>query len=129
LTEFAAPINGSEPAARCVAARSADRLRMVARAVRDAVMATRMRPSMRLGQSGLTFVAVLLALVIAAALYFGYFRMQGAMRGRSGGVAALDASRAVACRSNRQNIERAITYWAVEHPDDAPTLAALEREG
>ena len=92
-------------------------------------MATRMRMPTRLGESGLTFVAVLLALLIAAALYFGYFRMQGAMSGRSGGVAAIDASRAVACRSNRQNIERAITYWAVEHPDDAPSLAALERDG
>ncbi len=70
-----------------------------------------------------------MALVIAAVLYFGYFRMQGAMSGRSGGVAALDAGRAVACRSNRRNIEGAITYWAVEHPDDTPTLAALERDG
>ena len=102
---------------------------MVARVLRDTVMAIRMRLPMRLSQSGFTFVAVLLALVIAAALYFGYFRMQGAMSGRSGGVAAIDASRAVACRSNRQTIERTITYWAVDHPDEAPTLAALERDG
>ena len=88
-----------------------------------------MRTPVRLGQSGLTFVAVLLALLIAAALYFGYFRMQGAMQGRSGGMAAIDASKAVACRSNRQTIERSITYWAVEHPDDTPTLAALARDG
>ena len=134
LTDFAVPINENEPTARCVEAQrvpapGAARVRMVAWTLRDAVMAAGMRLPERLGQSGLTFVAVLLALVIAAALYFGYFRLQGAMSGRSGGVAAIDASRAVACRSNRQTIERTITYWAVEHPDDAPTLAALERAG
>jgi hypothetical protein len=39
--------------------------------------------------------------LIAAALYFGYFRMQGATSGRSSGVAAIDASRSVACRTQR----------------------------
>jgi hypothetical protein len=82
-----------------------------------------------LNQRGLSFVAVLLALLIAAALYFGYFRMQGAMSGRSTGVAAIDASRAVACRTQRQQIERDITMWAVNHPDDPPSIAALQADG
>ena len=77
----------------------------------------------------MSFVAVLVALLIAAALYFGYFKMQGAMGQKSTGVAALDASRAVACRVNRQNIERDIAMWSVNHPDDPPTLGALQADG
>ena len=74
-------------------------------------------------------VVVLIALLIAAALYFGYFKLQGAMSEKSGPMAALDASRAVACRVNRQNIERDITMWSVNHPDEVPTLAALQADG
>ena len=80
-------------------------------------------------QHGFGFVAVLLALLIAAALYFGYFKMQSATAERTGGIAAIDASRAVACRTNRQNIERDITFWSVNHPDETPTLEALARDG
>jgi competence protein ComGC len=80
-------------------------------------------------QRGFTFVAILLALLIAAALYFGYFRMQSAMRGGSTAVSAINAARAVACRTNRQNIERAVAMWSVNHPDERPSLAALEAEG
>ncbi len=81
------------------------------------------------GQRGFTFVAVLLALLIAAALYFGYFKMQSAMSARSTGVSAIDAARAVACRTNRQNIERDVAMWSVNHPDEAPSFGALEAEG
>ena len=80
-------------------------------------------------ESGFGFVAVLLALLIAAALYFGYFRLQSSTAQRATGVAAIDATRAVACRTNRQNIERAIVLWSVNHPDEQPTLAALQADG
>jgi len=78
---------------------------------------------------GFSFAAVLFALLIAAVLYFGYFKMQNAGSDRAKGVSALDASRAVACRTNRQNLERDIELWAVNHPDEAPTLAGLRAEG
>jgi hypothetical protein len=78
---------------------------------------------------GFSFVAVLLALLIAAALYFGYFHFQSITGERVKGIAAIDASRAVACRINRQNIERDIQLWAVNHPGESPTLAALQAEG
>jgi len=80
-------------------------------------------------ERGAGFVAVLIALLIAAALYFGYFKMQGATAERTGGIAAIDASRAVACRTNRQNIERDISFWSVNHPDETPTFEALARDG
>jgi hypothetical protein len=83
----------------------------------------------RLGQNGFGFVAVLLALLIAAALYFGYFRLQSAPGERAKGIAAIDAARAVACRSNRQTIERDITLWSVSHPGETPTLAAMQADG
>ena len=80
-------------------------------------------------ERGAGFVALLIALLIAAALYFGYFKMHSATATRSVGIAAIDASRAVACRANRQNIERDINFWSVNHPDEAPTLAALAKDG
>jgi hypothetical protein len=80
-------------------------------------------------QHGMSFVAVLLALLIAAALYFGYFKLGNAGGERSAGVAAIEATRAVACRANRQAIERAITLWAVDHPDETPTIAGLQAAG
>jgi len=81
------------------------------------------------GQRGFSFVAVLLALLIAAALYFGYFHFQSVTGDHAKGIVAIDATRAVACRTNRQNIERAIELWAVNHPGETPTLAALQAEG
>lgn len=77
---------------------------------------------------GFGFVAVLLAMLIAAALYFGYFKMQSTSE-RKVGIAAIDAARDVACRSNRQTIERALVMWAVSHDDETASLAALERDG
>jgi competence protein ComGC len=81
------------------------------------------------GQRGFTFVAVLLALLIAAALYFGYFHLQSVTGERLKGIAAIDAARAITCRTNRQTIEREVVLWSVNHPDEAPTLAALQAEG
>jgi hypothetical protein len=82
-----------------------------------------------LTQNGFGFVSVLLALLIAAALYFGYFGFQRTTGERAKGIAAIDASRAVACRTNRQNIERDIRFWSVNHPDEVPTLAGLQADG
>jgi hypothetical protein len=82
-----------------------------------------------LGQRGFAFVAVLLALLIAAALYFGYFHFQSVTGERAKGIAAIDAARVFACRTNRQTIEREIQMWAVNHPGETPTLAALQAEG
>ena len=82
-----------------------------------------------LGQRGFSFVAVLLALLIAAALYFGYFHFQSVTGERAKGIAAINAARAIACRTNRQTVEREIVLWSVNHPDEAPTLAALQAEG
>jgi type II secretory pathway component PulJ len=88
-----------------------------------------LKMSRRLGQNGFGLVAVLLALLIAAALYFGYFQLQSAPGERSKGISAIDAARAVACRSNRQIIERDITLWSVSHPGETPTLAAMQADG
>jgi competence protein ComGC len=85
--------------------------------------------SIILSQHGFSFVAILFAMLILAVLYFGYFKMQGSMSERSTGVAAIDAGRAVACRTNRQIIEREITMWSVNHPDETPSLAALQADG
>ena len=82
-----------------------------------------------LNQRGLSFVAVLVAMLIAAFLYFGYFKLQSATSERSTGVTAISASRAVACRTQRQSIERNIVAWSVTHDGETPTFAALEADG
>lgn len=80
-------------------------------------------------ESGFGFVAILVALLIAAALYFGYFKMQSVTAEKTTGIQAINVSRAMACRANRQNLEQAIALWAVNHPDDEPTIAALRADG
>jgi hypothetical protein len=75
------------------------------------------------------FMSVLVALLILAMLYFGYFKMQSTTSERAVGTTAIDASRAVACRTQRQAAERDIMMWSVDHPDENPTLASLERTG
>ena len=81
-------------------------------------------------QRGFGFVSILLTLLVLAVLYFGYFRMQNTMRGsHEVGISALNASREVACRTQRQQIERDIVLWSVNHPDEPPTLSALQHDG
>ena len=69
-----------------------------------------------------------MAMAIAAALYFGYFQMQGPVNQAKSGVAAIDGSRAFACRMNRQTIERQIDAWIVGHDGETPTLASLDED-
>jgi hypothetical protein len=78
---------------------------------------------------GMGFMSVLVALLILAVLYFGYFKMQSVTSDQAVGTTAIDASRAVACRTQRQAAERDIMMWSVDHPDETPTLASLERAG
>lgn len=80
------------------------------------------------GEAGFGFAGVLMAMLIAAALYFGYFRLQDTAGGQGTRITAIDASRDVACRSNRQTIERALVMWAVNHDGEA-SLSALESDG
>ena len=82
-----------------------------------------------LRQDGFSGILVIIALLIAALLYFGYSRLQSGVSEKKTTITAIDASRAVACRSNRVNIERDIQLWLVDHPGEAPTLAALEATG
>ncbi len=80
-------------------------------------------------EAGFGFAAVLMALLIAAALYFGYFKMQDTRGGQGTRITALDASRDVACRSNRQTIERAMVMWSVNHDGERPSLDGLAHDG
>ncbi|MBI3781941.1 MAG: hypothetical protein HY270_00920 [Deltaproteobacteria bacterium] len=80
-------------------------------------------------QKGMSFVVVLGALLIAAFLYFGYFKMQDAGGEKSKGIAAINGGREVACRTQRQNVERDIVMWRVNHPDEEASIAALRSEG
>jgi len=82
-----------------------------------------------LNQRGFGFFSVLVALLLAAALYFGYFRMQSTHSERAVSITAIDASRVVACRTQRQNIEREIMMWSVNHPDEEPTMGGLQAAG
>ncbi len=85
------------------------------------------RVRLSLNQHGFGFVSILLTLLILAVLYFGYFKMQGTNE-RATGINAINASRGVACRTQRQNLEREIAMWSINHPDEPPTLAALQAD-
>jgi 23S rRNA C2498 (ribose-2'-O)-methylase RlmM len=88
------------------------------------------RPSVRLlDERGVSFTAVLVALLIGAALYLGYFGFHDRAAQRSVGITAIDTSRTVACRSNRQTLERALIAWSATHEGESPTLEALAADG
>jgi hypothetical protein len=88
------------------------------------------RPCARLAdQRGVGFLAVLVALLIVVALYVGYFGVPHTGGGPTVGVQAIDASRAVACRTQRQQIERDLAAWTVAHSGEAPSLEALAEDG
>lgn len=78
---------------------------------------------------GMSFVSVLFALVIIGVLYFGYFRMHATVSETRVGLTAIDASRAVACRTQRQAVDREISMLRQANPDIPATREALERNG
>lgn len=78
---------------------------------------------------GVSFMSVLAALVIIGLLYLGYFKMQSMTNEVEVGQTAIDASRSVACRTQRQAFDREITMFLQVHPDTPPTLEGLEGSG
>jgi competence protein ComGC len=80
-------------------------------------------------ERGFSLVALLLILVILCALYVGYRELRSVATVQQPPLAALDASRAFACKANRQTVERQIQMWLVDHPGETPSLAALAADG
>lgn len=80
-------------------------------------------------ERGSGFVALLLALLVVAALYVGFPKFEGVVGETSAGLSAVEAGGAGACQANRRTIERAIVVWAINHPDERPTLAGLASDG
>ena len=78
---------------------------------------------------GFGFVSVLLTLLIVAALYFGYFRMASTTGEKSVGIQSLKASKGVACRTQRQQIERDVQMYTANHDGAPRSLDDLERDG
>jgi len=78
---------------------------------------------------GMSFASVLAAMLILVVLYFGYFKLQSTTSEQATGKTAIDLGRVVACRTQRQEVDREIMMWSIDHPDEMPTLASLERDG
>ena len=80
-------------------------------------------------EGGFSVVAVLFILLILSALYVGYRQLRSVATEQQPPLAALDASRAFACKANRQTVERQIQIWLINHPGETPSLAALADDG
>jgi hypothetical protein len=80
-------------------------------------------------QRGLGAIALILALLVAALLYVGYVQMNSTTPAIKTTVAAVDNTRAFACKTNRQTVEREIQMWLVNHPGETPTFDSLESDG
>ena len=79
---------------------------------------------------GFTFVSVPMALLIVAVLYFGYFHMAANEGAKSVGIQSLQTSKAIACRTQRQQIERDVQMYAATHDDVPPrSLDDLAQSG
>jgi Tfp pilus assembly protein PilX len=76
-------------------------------------------------QRGFGAIAVILALLIVALVYLGYHQMQDAMQAPRRAVTTIDASKAFACKTNRQTAEREVQMWLVSHPGETPTWDAV----
>ena len=79
--------------------------------------------------NGFSFVSILVAMLIIAALYFGYFRLGSTPAEKSVGIQAIDTSKTVACRTQRQQLERDIQMYEANHDGPPSSLADLEHEG
>ena len=77
----------------------------------------------------MSFITILAALAVMAAIYAGYFNLSDSDSTMSRGVELEDASQAMSCGMNRRSIEQAMTRWEITHPDQQPTIERLERDG
>ena len=80
-------------------------------------------------ERGLGAIGLVVAMLIAALCYLAYLNMIPSTQTPKSTVAAVDQTRAFACRTNRQTVEREIQMWAVNHPGETASLAALEADG
>ncbi len=74
-------------------------------------------------------MGLVLVLVLIALGYLGYLRLHAGPREAQRAATTLDSSKAFACRTNRQTIEREVQMWMVTHPGEAPSLSALAADG
>lgn len=80
-------------------------------------------------QRGFAAIGLIVALLLIALLYFGYLQMRSVVGEQKQTVSAIDATRAFACKTNRQTVEREIQMWLVNHPGETPSFAGLEADG
>lgn len=87
------------------------------------------------GPRGFTLLSIL---VVVALVGLGYLVLVGFPTGAGGNRHAVSGrqlvqspglSLAAACRSNRRAVVKALTTWAVSHPDRPATLEDLRRRG
>ncbi len=78
-------------------------------------------------ERGNAMISLLMAMVILGTLYLGYVGMPD-FRGKRGGPVAIENTRDVACKIQRQQIERDIDIWKVDHTEE-PSLDALKGAG
>ncbi|HUI26094.1 MAG TPA: hypothetical protein VL403_08410 [Candidatus Kryptonia bacterium] len=83
----------------------------------------------RSSEEGFTFVSILVAVLVLAALYFGYFHFTSVSGERKKGIESIQAAKDVACRTQRQQIERDVQMYAADHDNPARSLDDLERAG
>lgn len=84
------------------------------------------------GQRGsLGSLGTLIGLALMAVLIAMYMREQNAPSGASSSppTNAIARSRGVACQTQRTQLERDLVIWTNDHPDETPSIAALEASG
>ncbi|HVN83411.1 MAG TPA: hypothetical protein VMW17_01060 [Candidatus Binatia bacterium] len=81
-------------------------------------------------QRGFSFVSIVVAMLVLAALYFGYFHFQSSMTSeRKTGIQSIEAAKDVACRTQRQQIERDVQLYVADHDHPPRSLDDLEHAG
>src|SRR5258708_40026397 len=85
--------------------------------------------TLRSPQRGLGAIALILALLLIGGFYLAYAHLRSTVGERQRTITAIDATRAFACKTNRQTVEREIQLRQVQHPGDPPSFAALEAGG